>query len=139
MEQIEVNTIINASLERVWECWTSPKHIVKWNFASSDWYCPKVENNLIVGGEFHYIMAAKDESFRFDFWGTYVTIVVGKRIEILIGDGRKMSVCFEFLNNQTKITEKFEPETENSKELQKEGWQSIVDNFKLYVENSLST
>lgn len=135
MEQIEVKTIVNAPIGQVWECWTSPKHIVKWNFASNDWHCPKAENNLTIGGEFHYLMEAKDGSFSFDFWGTFVNIEQGKYIEILLGDGRKVSVLFELLETQTIITEKFTPETLNTVELQKTGWEMILDNFKLYVEN----
>ena len=134
MQQIEVKSIIKAPISKVWECWTSPKHIVNWNFASNDWHCPKAENNLVIGGEFHYLMSAKDESFSFDFWGTYVNIEKGSYLQIILGDGRKMAVIFEFIDNGTIITEKFDPETENPLELQKTGWQMILDNFKFYVE-----
>ena len=134
MEQIEVKSIINAPISHVWDYWTLPNHIVNWNFASNDWHCPKAENNLIIGGEFHYLMEAKDGSFSFDFWGTYVNFGVEKNIEILLGDGRKVTVLFEFSDNKTIITEKFDPETVNPVELQKAGWQMILDNFKLYVE-----
>jgi uncharacterized protein YndB with AHSA1/START domain len=136
MNQIEVKSTINAPLSQVWEFWTLPNHIVNWNFASNDWHCPKAENNLEIGGEFHYLMEAKDGSFNFDFWGTYVNIEVEKQIEILLGDGRKMSVLFEFSDNKTIITEKFDPESVNPVELQKAGWQMILDNFKLYIEKS---
>ena len=134
MQQIEVKSIIKAPISKVWECWTSPKHIVNWNFASNDWHCPKAENNLVIGGEFHYLMSAKDESFSFDFWGTYVNIEKGSYLQIILGDGRKMAVIFEFIDNGTIITEKFDPETENPLELQNTGWQMILDNFKFYVE-----
>ena len=73
--QITVQTNINASLAQVWECWTQPEHIVNWNFASDDWCCPAATNDLHVGAEFHYTMAAKDNSFSFDFWGTYDQII----------------------------------------------------------------
>ena len=72
---IQVETQIQTSLEIVWDCFTNPKHIVHWNFASPDWHCPKATNDLIEGGEFHYTMAAKDGSFEFDFWGTFQQIV----------------------------------------------------------------
>jgi uncharacterized protein YndB with AHSA1/START domain len=134
MEQIEVKSIINAPISHVWDYWTLPNHIVNWNFASNDWHCPKAENNLIIGGEFHYLMEAKDGCFSFDFWGTYLNFEVEKNIEILLGDGRKVTVLFEFSDNKTIITEKFDPETVNPVELQKAGWQMILDNFKLYVE-----
>ena len=134
MQQIEVKSIIKAPISKVWEYWTSPKHIVKWNFASHDWHCPKAENNLINGGKFHYLMEAKDRSFSFDFWGTYVNVEEEKHIEILLGDGRKVSVFFEIIATETIVTEKFDPETDNPVELQKTGWQMILDNFKFYVE-----
>ena len=134
MEQIVVHSPIKASLDKVWECWTLPKHIVNWNLASSDWHCPQAENNLTIGGEFHYYMEAKDGSFGFDFWGTYVNIEAEKSLEIKLGDGRKVTVLFESLGNETTVTEIFDPETINPVELQKAGWQSILDNFKAYVE-----
>ena len=134
MEQIEVKSIVKAPMSHVWECWTAPKHIVHWNFASDDWHCPKADNNLIVGGTFHYTMSAKDNSMSFDFWGTYVSIEFEKHLEILLGDGRKMSVYFESNGDETTVMEKFDPENENPVELQKTGWQMILDNFKTYSE-----
>ena len=131
---IQVETQIQTSLEIVWDCFTNPKHIVHWNFASPDWHCPKATNDLIEGGEFHYTMAAKDGSFEFDFWGTFQQIVAFKKLEIVLGDGRKMSVIFESKGGETILTELFEPESENSHELQKEGWQSILFSFKNYVQ-----
>ena len=89
---------------------------------------------MIVGGEFHYTMSAKDNSMSFDFWGTYQKIEIKKNIEIILGDGRTMKVTFETSNNATIVTEQFEPEQENSTEVQQAGWQMILDNFKTYVE-----
>ena len=131
---IQVQTQIQTSLETAWDCFTNPKHIVHWNFASPDWHCPKATNDLIEGGEFHYTMAAKDGSFEFDFWGTFQQIVAFEKLEIVLGDGRKMSVIFESKEGETTLTEFFEPESENSHELQKEGWQSILFSFKNYVQ-----
>ena len=130
---IQVQTQIQASLATVWDCFTNPKHIIHWNFASPDWHCPKATNDLIEGGEFHYTMAAKDASFEFDFWGTFTQIDHLKKLEIVLGDGRKMSVTFESKGGETTLTELFEPESENSHELQREGWQSILSSFKNYV------
>ena len=104
-----------------------------WNFASTDWHCPNATNKLEVGGEFHYIMAAKGGSESFDFWGTYQSIEFNKHIDILLGDGRKMIVSFEETSEGTLLTEQFEPETMNAIELQEAGWQSILDNFKNYT------
>jgi uncharacterized protein YndB with AHSA1/START domain len=138
MKLITVKATINAPLSQVWEKWTNAHHVTKWNFASPDWHCPSAENNLVEGGEFHYLMAAKDGSFQFDFWGTYQKITIEKSLDITIGDGRKMFVSFEKSGNQTIIEEKFEPEHENSEELQQAGWQAILDNFKQYAESSLT-
>ena len=132
--QITVQTNINASIDQVWECWTNPKHIMHWNFVSDDWCCPSATNNLTVGSEFHYTMAAKDDSFSFDFWGTYDQIVVQKLLAITLGDGRKLTISFEDTNNGIVVTEQFDPESENPVELQQAGWQQILDNFKKYVD-----
>lgn len=134
MKQITVSANIKAPLTMVWKCWTESNHVQNWNFASSDWHCPTAENDLNIGGEFHYMMAAKDGSFSFDFWGTFINIQEEKSLEIILGDGRKMSVLFEGIGEETIITEIFEPEEINSTELQKEGWQAILDNFKKYAE-----
>ena len=134
MNKINVVANIKAPLKMVWKCWTDPSHVINWNFASNDWHCPSAENTLSVGGEFHYIMAAKDESFSFDFWGKFVHIEEERLIEIMLGDGRKMSLMFESVGDETRVTETFDPEDTNPLELQKAGWQAILDNFKRYTE-----
>lgn len=136
MELVTVQAIIKAPINKVWEYWTNPTHIVHWNFASPDWHCPNATNNLEVSGEFHYLMAAKDGSVSFDFWGTYHVIEINKQIEAILGDGRKMIISFEQNSEGTLITEQFEPETMNAVELQKTGWQLILDNFKNYVDKN---
>ena len=138
MKLLTVHATIKAPLHEVWNYWTNPNHIMHWNFASTDWHCPNATNKLEVGGEFHYIMAAKDGAESFDFWGTYQSIEFNKHIDILLGDGRKMMVSFEETNDGTHLTEQFEPETMNAIELQEAGWQSILDNFKNYVEKDIS-
>jgi uncharacterized protein YndB with AHSA1/START domain len=137
MALITIETTINAPIAHVWEKWTSPEHVQNWNFASPDWHCPKATTDLQVGGEFHYEMAAKDGSFSFDFWGTFQKIEEQKSLEIVIGDGRKMQVTFDTTEAGTKVTEQFEPENQNPEEMQKAGWQMILDNFKNYVESAI--
>ncbi len=134
MSLLTVQAKINAPLNKVWEYWTREEHVVNWNFAVSEWHCPKATNNLVVGGEFHYTMAAKDNSMSFDFWGTYQKIETLKSIDIILGDGRVMQVNFEEVENTTLITEQFEPEKQNPEDRQQAGWQMILDNFKQYVE-----
>lgn len=134
MQLITVQSIIHAPVEKVWEYFTNPLHIVNWNFAMPEWHCPSATNQLEVGGEFHYTMAAKDNSMSFDFWGTYQKIEKEKNIEILLGDGRTMRVIFEEGEAGTILTEQFEPENINPPEMQQAGWQMILDNFTHYVE-----
>ena len=131
---ITVHSFVNTPVSKVWEYWTKEQHVMNWNFAMSEWHCPIATNNLIVGGEFHYTMAARDNSMSFDFWGTYQNIELEKNIDIILGDGRKMKVTFESSDVGTIVTEHFEPEQQNPAEMQQAGWQMILDNFKKYVE-----
>lgn len=137
MNTVTVSAIINAPLTKVWECWTKVEHIKNWNFASPEWHCPAATNDLTIGGEFHYTMAAKDQSMSFDFWGTYQDILVERSISIVLGDGRKMKVTFEEKEKGVVVTEEFEPEKVNPIERQQAGWQMILDNFKKYSEDQL--
>jgi uncharacterized protein YndB with AHSA1/START domain len=133
---LTVQSTIYASIEKVWECWTSPEHIIKWNNASDDWHTPKAENDLKVGGKFKYTMASKDGKMSFDFEGIYTHVVNPSLIEYKLTDERKVKITFESQENGVVITEKFEPETENTEALQQQGWQAILDNFKKHVENT---
>jgi predicted 3-demethylubiquinone-9 3-methyltransferase (glyoxalase superfamily)/uncharacterized protein YndB with AHSA1/START domain len=132
---ITVKATVNAPVEKVWQLWTEPQHIMKWNHASDDWHTPKSENDLRVGGKFSATMAAKDGSFSFDFWGIYDVVKPLHKIEYTMGDGRKAWITFSKLKDKTKVVEKFEAEGENSLELQQGGWQAILNNFKRYAEN----
>lgn len=131
---ITVKNTVNAPIEKVWEYWTKEEHVKNWNFAAADWHCPNATNDLQIGGEFHYTMAAKDNSFSFDYWGTYQKIEINKQLDFVLGDGRKVVVSFESTNHGTIVTEEFEPEQQNPPERQQTGWQMILDNFKKYVE-----
>ena len=132
---ITVKTTVKAPIEKVWEFWTQPQHVTQWNNASDDWHCPKATNDLRVGGKFNFTMASKDGKMSFDFEGEYSDIKEYSLIEYHIIDGRKVIINFEETNNGVVITESFEPEEENSEELQRVGWQNIIDNFKKYTEN----
>lgn len=132
---ITVQSTINASIDQVWEKWTTPEHIMKWNNASDDWHTPFAENDLKVGGKFKYTMASKDGTMQFDFEGVYTKVENLSLIEYQLADGRKVILVFEKEADIVKIIESFDPETENTEELQKNGWQAILDNFKKHVEN----
>jgi uncharacterized protein YndB with AHSA1/START domain len=132
---ITVQNTINAPIERVWEYWTSPSHITKWNFASDDWHSPSAANDLRTGGKFASRMEAKDGSMGFDFEGVYEEVRQHELIRYTMADGRKVTVAFTNLDDKTKVVETFEAENTNPVELQRTGWQTILDNFKKYVES----
>lgn len=137
MEPIKIDITILEPVEKVWNYFNDPKHIVKWNFAHDSWHCPKAENNFVEGGSFIFRMEAKDKSFGFDLLGTYHTIVPHERLEYIMDDGRKVTVVFDKVDETTtKVIEEFEPESSNSREMQREGWYQILNNFHKYVENN---
>jgi uncharacterized protein YndB with AHSA1/START domain len=133
---ITIDAEINAPVEKVWNSWTKPEHITQWNQASDDWHCPAAEYDASAGGKFSATMAAKDGSFSFDFWGIHTAVKENSLIESDMGDGRKMKVVFETKGDKTLVTESFEAEGTNSLELQRGGWQMILNNFKKYTETN---
>jgi uncharacterized protein YndB with AHSA1/START domain len=141
MNKIHVEIIVRSTLEKAWKFWNEPEHITTWAFASDDWECPYAENNLVVGGTFITRMAAKDKSFSFDFSGTYTDIRNHERISYVMSQdihdaaARKCDITFSDMGDGTiKITEVFDPENQNSAEMQQAGWQNILHNFKKSVE-----
>jgi uncharacterized protein YndB with AHSA1/START domain len=135
-QSITVQNITNAPIEKVWSMWTEPKHITKWCQASDDWHAPYADNDVVTGGKFKTTMAAKDGSVSFDFEGVYSNVKHQKGIEYDMSDGRHVSVQFTREGDSTKIVETFDPETTNPIEMQRGGWQAILDNFKKYVESN---
>lgn len=131
---IKIETSIDAPIEKVWELFIQPAHIVKWNSASDDWHTVQAKNDLYIGGKFSYRMEAKNGSMGFDFNGTYTRVKPLEYIEYVIEDGRKVKISFIAQVDSIKILEMFEAETVNPIEAQKQGWQSILNNFKRYVE-----
>lgn len=132
---ITIEATVHAPIAKVWEYWTEPKHIMQWNSASDDWHTPKATNDLREGGVFASRMEAKDGSQGFDFGGTYTKVILQKQIDYVMGEGgRKVSVTFEGNGQKTHIVETFEAETQNTVEMQRGGWQSILNNFKAYAE-----
>lgn len=131
---ITIEAIIKAPVEKVWKLWNNPEDIKNWCSASDDWHVPKAENNLKAGGTFTTRMEAKDGSFGFDFGGVYDEIKNNDLIAYTLGDGRKVKIVFTSIGNETKVVETFDPESENPIEMQRDGWQAILNNFKKYVE-----
>jgi uncharacterized protein YndB with AHSA1/START domain len=133
-QPITISTTVNAPIEKVWNVWNEPAHITQWNAASEDWHSPRAENDLRVGGKFSARMEAKDGSFGFDFEGTYDEVKDHELISYTMSDGRQVEIRFAAKGNTTEIIENFEPESENSIDMQRQGWQAILDNFRKYTE-----
>jgi len=133
---ITVETTVNAQAEKVWQYWNGPEHIVQWCSATPEWHTPKSENDLRPGGRFTSRMEARDGSMGFDFGGTYDAVRPNEYIEYTMDDSRKVKITFTEMGNQTKIVETFEAENQNPVEMQRGGWQAILDNFKAYTEQN---
>ena len=136
VKTITVENTVKAPVEKGWQFWTSPEHITKWNSPSDDWHTPFAENDLRTGGKFLSRMEARDGSFGFDFGGVYDQVRVNETIDYTIGDGRKVKITFSSKGNETKVIETFDAENEHSIEMQRGGWQAILDNFKSYTESN---
>lgn len=139
---ITITATIQAPISKVWEYWSSPEHITKWAFADGSWEAPHAENDLQTGGKFLTRMQAKDKSGGFDFGGVYTDVVSHKLIEYDMDKGeneekpRHVKIEFEEIPTGVKITQTFDPEQENPSEMQKAGWQTILNNFKKYTEEN---
>ena len=133
--KISIETFVRANIARVWSAWTTPADINQWNAANDDWHNPRSENDLRVGGKFCYRMEAKNGEMGFDFEGTYTQVVTEKLIEYVLGDNRIVSITFTAIDGGVRVVETFDAEDANSAELQRQGWQSILNNFALYVES----
>lgn len=134
-QPISIQTHISAPVSKVWDCWVDPQHITNWAFASEDWEAPSAENDVRIGGKFKTVMAAKDKSASFDFTGEYTMVEEHAHIAYDMVDGRHVDIVFKQTPEGTEVVQTFDPEEENSREMQKNGWQSILDNFKAYVES----
>lgn len=135
--KITIKTCINATPEELWKYMIEPEHIMKWNHASDDWHTVSAENDFKVGGKFDYRMEAKDGSSGFNFIGVYDDIETFKSYSYTLGDNRRVEVKLNNIDDKTEVTYIFDAEHTFSLEHQKSGWQSILDNFKKYVENIL--
>lgn len=131
---LSITATINAPIDKVWKAWNDPEHIKQWNFASDDWCAPKAENDLRVDGSFSYRMESRDGKMGFDFGGKYTEVEEHEKIVYVLDDKRKVKITFSADGDKTNIVEVFEAENENSLELQKSGWQAILNNFKKYAE-----
>lgn len=135
IKKIIVAVTIDSTIDQVWNLWTETEYITQWNHASDDWHTPRATNDLKVGGKFLWRMEAKDGSMGFDFAGTYTAVIDHQLIKYELADGRNVVVEFNDLVDSIRVVETFQPETINSHEMQRAGWQAILNNFKEFVEN----
>lgn len=133
--KIRIETTVHADIDTVWSAWNSPDDIKQWNAASDDWHTTESTVDLRKGGKFSSKMEAKDGSVGFDFSGTYTNVIDKQRIEYSLDDDRKVVVQFSIAEGGVKVEETFESESQYSIEHQREGWQSILNNFARYVES----
>ncbi len=133
--KITVEATANAPVEKVWQVWNNPADIVKWNTPDPSWHTPSSENDLRVNGKFKNRMEAKDGSFGFDFEGTYDQVDLYKEIAYTMTDGRTAKTLFTGKDGKTTLATTFDAETENDPEVQKQGWQAILNSFVKYVES----
>ena len=136
MEKITVQTNVHADLAKVWDYYTKPEHIILWNYALENWSCPKVHNDVRIGGKFIARMETKDASEGYYFDGTYTDVVIGERISYVMSNGRHVVVEFDNNgDNNIEVVVVFDSDTEKQPEIQKENWQKILNNFKKHVES----
>ncbi|HCX22325.1 MAG: activator of HSP90 ATPase [Flammeovirgaceae bacterium] len=133
-DQITITSTVKAAKSKAWEYYTSSEHITQWNFADPSWHCPSASNDMRVGGKYVARMEAKDGSFGFDFEAIYEELTPGESFTYVLGDGRRASVTFEEQGEATLVTVVFDPEKENPVEMQKGGWQAILNNYTAYTE-----
>ena len=134
--KITVEATIRADKDKVWDYYTNPDHITQWNFADPSWHCPSAENDMRIGGKYSARMEAKDGSFGFDFEAVYTDVAMWDSFTYVMPDGREVNVDFDEGGEKTHVTVTFDAESENSVEMQKGGWQAILNNFKTYAETN---
>ena len=134
-EKIAIHALVERKRSDVWALWNEPEHITRWNFASNDWCCPRADNDLRVGGQLCFRMEAKDGGVGFDFEAIYDEVAPEAKLAYTLTDGRRVETRFEDSGDGTRLSTVFDAEEENSAELQRQGWQAILDNFKRYAES----
>lgn len=129
---------IQATIERpkvdVWEKLTKAEHIIHWNFASADWCCPKAEIDPAVGGRLSYRMESVDGKMGFDLTGIIIRYEEENAFDYRMPDGRNVRHELNVQDGNTSITQIVDPESEHPVDMQIQGWQAILNNFKRYCE-----
>jgi len=135
--KIEVEVLVKADPQMVWDSWNNPSDIKQWNAASDDWHTTSSTVDLRVGGRFSSRMEAKDGSAGFDFGGTFLKVEAPLFLMYQMNDGREVTVKFQKTYDGVMIKEEFDAELENNPDLQREGWQAILNNFARHVKSKM--
>jgi uncharacterized protein YndB with AHSA1/START domain len=130
---ITVSVVVPVGVAKAWHAFTDANAIQAWNFASPDWQCPSARLDLRAGGEFSYRMEAKDGSMGFDYEGTFVEVTAHERILMSLGPDREVVAEFVDHGDSTQVKQTFTPDREFPVDMQRAGWQAILDNYKAYV------
>lgn len=137
MEKISVTITVKAPIQKVWEFWTDPEHIQKWNNAMEGWQTTNVKNDVRNGGKFNFRMESKKENRSFDYKGVYDEVVPNELLAQTLDDGRTTKLTYKALEGETEIIETFEPDSNEPIAMQREFCKSVLDSFKVYVEGNL--
>lgn len=135
-QKITVFTTVPVPPERAWGLYTDPHAVTQWNFASDDWCCPSASTELKVGGVHRARMEARNGSFGFDFEGRYTEVDAPHALTLLLGDGRQSRTIFQPVPGGTRVETSFDAEGQNPAEMQRNGWQAILDNYRRHVEET---
>lgn len=130
---IAIETIVRLSPVDAWRVYTSPRDIMRWNQASPDWHCPSAEVDLRAGGRHVARMEARDGSFGFDFAGAYEEVDAPRALTLRLDDGRRARATFTAEGAGTRVRIVFDPDSENPPEMQRAGWQAILDSYAAYA------
>ncbi|WP_448700987.1 SRPBCC domain-containing protein [Mucilaginibacter sp. AW1-3] len=133
---ITVTVQVNTSIDKVWQLWITPRHIVRWNNMSENWHTTYAENDMRPGGAFLFKMGLKNGKFSFDFTGLYDEVVPHQLLSYTLTDGRRTVITFTG-TGPVNITECFEPTTTEPAQMQRDFCQAVLDSFKAYAESKI--
>lgn len=135
-DQITIDTHVPVPPDVAWHAFTSADAITQWNFASPEWCCPSAEVDVCEGGRHLARMEARDGSMGFDFAGIYTEVVPHSALTLRLDDGRNARTTFEPEGAGTRVQTVFDPDTTHPVEMQRDGWQAILNTYAAYVAKS---
>lgn len=132
-QTVTIDTFVNATPAEAWTAFTTAEAITQWNQATPEWHCPSADVDLRVGGTYLARMEARDGSFGFDFEAVYEEVDVDRGVTLLMGDGRRARTTFVAEGDGTRVTTTFDAEPTNPVDMQRDGWQAILNSYAAWV------